>query len=52
MTPGRSAHRLEEEAVAKLDVPVSSSNFRCFDRNSGNGVPAATATEADFVVAE
>jgi hypothetical protein len=22
MTPGRSGHRLEEEAVAKLDVPV------------------------------
>ena len=38
--------------MAKLDVPVSSSNFPCFDRNSGNGVPAATATEADFVVAE
>jgi predicted acyl esterase len=25
---------------------------RCFDRNPGNGALAATATEADFVVAE
>jgi predicted acyl esterase len=24
----------------------------CFDRNPGNGAPAATATEANFVVAE
>ncbi|HEX6522095.1 MAG TPA: CocE/NonD family hydrolase [Streptosporangiaceae bacterium] len=36
----------------RLRVDVASSNFPCFDRNPGNGAPAATATEADFVVAE
>lgn len=36
----------------RVRVDVSSSNFPCFDRNPGNGAPAATATEADFVVAE
>jgi putative CocE/NonD family hydrolase len=36
----------------RVRVDVSSSNFPCFDRNPGNGAPAATATEADFVVAD
>ena len=36
----------------RVRVDVSSSNFPCFDRNPGNGAPAATATEDDFVVAE
>jgi uncharacterized protein len=36
----------------RIRVDVSSSNFPCFDRNPGNGAPAATATERDFVVAE
>jgi uncharacterized protein len=36
----------------RLRVDISSSNFPCFDRNPGNGAPAATATERDFVVAE
>jgi putative CocE/NonD family hydrolase len=36
----------------RLRVDVASSNFPCFDRNPGNGAPAATATEKDFVVAE
>jgi uncharacterized protein len=36
----------------RVRVDVSSSNFPCFDRNPGNGAPAATATEDDFVVAD
>jgi putative CocE/NonD family hydrolase len=36
----------------RLRVEIASSNFPCFDRNPGNGAPAATATEDDFVVAE
>ncbi len=36
----------------RLRVDISSSNFPCFDRNPGNGAPAATTTERDFVVAE
>jgi len=36
----------------RLRVDISSSNFPCFDRNPGNGAPAATATEDDFVIAE
>ncbi len=36
----------------RLRVDISSSNFPCFDRNPGNGAPAATATEQDFVVAD
>lgn len=36
----------------RVRVDVASSNFPCFDRNPGNGAAAATATEADFVVAE
>ena len=40
------------KAGHRLRVDVASSNFPCFDRNPGNGAPAATATEADFVVAE
>jgi uncharacterized protein len=36
----------------RVRVDVASSNFPCFDRNPGNGAPAATATEADFVVAD
>ena len=35
----------------RIRVDVSSSNFPCFDRNPGNGAPAATATEDDFVAA-
>jgi len=41
-----------EPMVRMAAVDVASSNFPCFDRNPGNGAPAATATEADFVVAE
>ena len=40
------------QAGHRLRVDISSSNFPCFDRNPGNGAPAATATERDFVVAE
>jgi putative CocE/NonD family hydrolase len=40
------------KAGHRVRVDVASSNFPCFDRNPGNGAPAATATEADFVVAE
>ena len=36
----------------RLRVDISSSNFPCFDRNPGNGAPAATAEARDFVVAE
>jgi uncharacterized protein len=40
------------KAGHRVRVDVASSNFPCFDRNPGNGASAATATEADFVVAE
>ena len=40
------------KAGHRLRVDISSSNFPCFDRNPGNGAPAATATARDFVVAE
>lgn len=40
------------KAGHRLRVDISSSNFPCFDRNPGNGAPAATATERDFVVAK
>ena len=40
------------KAGHRIRVDLSSSNFPCFDRNPGNGAPAATATERDFVVAE
>jgi putative CocE/NonD family hydrolase len=40
------------KAGHRIRVDVASANFPCFDRNPGNGAPAATATEADFVVAE
>ena len=40
------------KAGHQVRVDVASSNFPCFDRNPGNGVAAATATEGDFVVAE
>jgi putative CocE/NonD family hydrolase len=40
------------KAGHRLRVDISSSNFPCFDRNPGNGAPAGTATERDFVVAE
>ncbi len=40
------------KAGHRLRVDVASANFPCFDRNPGNGAPAATATEEDFVVAE
>ena len=36
----------------RLRVDISSSNFPCFDRNPGNGAPAATAVARDFVVAD
>jgi uncharacterized protein len=36
----------------RVRVDVASSNFPCFDRNPGNGAPAATAAERDFVVAQ
>ena len=40
------------KAGHRLRVEIASSNFPCFDRNPGNGAPAATATDQDFVVAE
>lgn len=40
------------KAGHRLRVDISSSNFPCFDRNPGNGAPAGTATEQDFVVAD
>jgi uncharacterized protein len=40
------------KAGHRVRVDIASSNFPCFDRNPGNGAPAATATETDFVVAE
>jgi uncharacterized protein len=40
------------KAGHQIRVDVASSNFPCFDRNPGSGAPAATATEADFVVAQ
>ena len=40
------------KAGHRVRVDVASSNFPCFDRNPGNGAPAATATATDFVVAE
>ena len=40
------------KAGHRLRVDVASSNFPCYDRNPGNGAPAATATEEDFVMAE
>ena len=40
------------KAGHRLRVDISSSNFPCFDRNPGNGAPAATATADDFVLAE
>lgn len=40
------------KAGHRVQVDISSSNFPCFDRNPGNGAPAATATEGDFVVAD
>jgi uncharacterized protein len=60
VTPGRvSEYAIDLIATSqvfkaghRVRVDVSSSNFPCFDRNPGNGAPAATATERDFVVAE
>jgi putative CocE/NonD family hydrolase len=40
------------KAGHRLRVDVASSNFPCFDRNPGNGAPAASAVAADFTVAE
>jgi len=40
------------KAGHRVRVDIASSNFPCFDRNPGNGAPAATATERDFVVAD
>lgn len=40
------------KAGRRVRVDIASSNFPCFDRNPGNGAPAATATERDFVAAE
>jgi len=40
------------KAGHRVRVDIASSNFPCFDRNPGNGAPAATATERDFVIAE
>jgi putative CocE/NonD family hydrolase len=40
------------KAGHRVRVDLSSSNFPCYDRNPGNGAPAATATERDFIVAE
>jgi len=60
VTPGRAEEYVIDliatsqvfPAGHRLRVDISSSNFPCFDRNPGNGAPAATATERDFVVAE
>jgi putative CocE/NonD family hydrolase len=38
------------KAGHRLRVDIASANFPQFDRNPGNGAPAATATEEDFVV--
>lgn len=35
----------------RVRVDIASSNFPCFDRNSGSGKPAGQVTEADFVPA-
>ncbi|WP_177228614.1 CocE/NonD family hydrolase [Amycolatopsis sacchari] len=35
----------------RIRVDIASSNFPCFDRNSGSGKPAGAVTEADFVSA-
>jgi uncharacterized protein len=60
ITPGQ-IYRYEIDLIAtsqvfnaghRVRVDVASSNFPCFDRNPGSGAPAATATQADFVVAE
>jgi uncharacterized protein len=60
ITPGRT-YRYTIDLIAtsqvfkaghRLRVDVASSNFPCFDRNPGNGAPAGTATEQDFVVAD
>ncbi len=60
VTPGQ-VHQYTIDLIAtsqvfkaghRLRVDVASSNFPCYDRNPGNGALAATATEADFVVAE
>jgi hypothetical protein len=60
ITPGRPyEYRIDLVATSqvfkaghRLRVDISSSNFPCYDRNPGNGAPAATATAADFVVAD
>ena len=60
ITPGRPyEYRIDLVATSqvfkaghRLRVDISSSNFPCYDRNPGNGAPAATATEADFVLAD
>jgi uncharacterized protein len=36
----------------RVRLDLASSNFPCFDRNPGDGAPAATATVTNFVVAE
>lgn len=38
------------KAGHRLRVDIASANFPCFDRNPGNGAPAASATEEDFTV--
>ena len=35
----------------RIRIDVASSNFPCFDRNSGSGKPAGEVTEDDFVPA-
>ena len=39
------------QAGHRIRIDVASSNFPCFDRNSGSGKPAGEVTEDDFVPA-
>ena len=60
VTPGQ-VHEYTIDLVAtsqvflaghRVRLDVASSNFPCFDRNPGDGTPAATTTVDNFVVAE
>lgn len=39
------------KAGHRIRVDIASSNFPCYDRNSGSGKPAGEVTEDDFVTA-
>jgi uncharacterized protein len=40
------------KAGHRIRVDIASANFPCFDRNPGDGAPAATATVKNFVTAQ